>query len=642
MVKCQSGSESETTEVAEVPQWLNHIDTVGYVGMETCQSCHYGVAHTFQHTGMGQSFDRATPTKAAYAWDGSKVVHDPHLNLSYRPYFVDTILMVEEFRVVNGDTVHSRTQKVDYIVGSGQHTNSHMWTINGHVFQAPFTYYTQRGVADLPPGFEDGANSRFDRKIGLECMSCHNAMPTQFALGSDNVFDALPRGIDCERCHGPGELHVAQKKAGIIVDTSVGPDYTIVNPSKLPLDRQVEVCQRCHLQGNAVLVEGKSFFDFIPGMKLSEVMDVYTPRYTDNKESFIMASHVDRLKQSNCFIASEGQLNCTSCHNPHISVKEMGENFFNRKCMSCHTSEAEQLVECTEEMALREKANNDCVSCHMPVSGSSDIPHVTVHDHWIRVNEDQEQSRMDKEARELLALVAVNNANPSDRSKARAFLQQYERFGGEAIMLDSAWHYIRLMPDSSSFTEHVHYFYLRNQFGMLRNYIQRNGLGDALNRLTEKRWDNLHGWTAYRIGEAFNALGMVSEARTFYARSTELSPRIVEFWNKLGTASLKLGDVQTASSSFDRILAEQPYAPEGHGNRAYVDLLSGDTASALSGFKAALELNPDYSPALRNRVSIHLAQGNWSSAAADLRSLRRLEPENQQYRMLLDEVERME
>jgi hypothetical protein len=43
-------------------------------------------------------------------------------------------------------------------------------------------------VADLPPGFENGFNERFDRPIGLECMSCHNAMPTEFVAGSTNKF----------------------------------------------------------------------------------------------------------------------------------------------------------------------------------------------------------------------------------------------------------------------------------------------------------------------------------------------------------------------------------------------------------------------------------------------------------------------
>jgi hypothetical protein len=47
------------------------------------------------------------------------------------------------------DTVHQRFEKVSYIVGSGQHTNSHIININGYLHQAPITFYTQKGKWDL-------------------------------------------------------------------------------------------------------------------------------------------------------------------------------------------------------------------------------------------------------------------------------------------------------------------------------------------------------------------------------------------------------------------------------------------------------------------------------------------------------------
>ena len=92
--------------------------------------------------------------------------------------------------------------------------------------------------------------------------------------GSMNRFSKMPTGIQCERCHGPGKLHVEEKLAGIVVDTAKRADYSIVNPRRLPRDLQMDLCQRCHLQGVAVLNEGKTFFDFKPGMRLSEVLNV--------------------------------------------------------------------------------------------------------------------------------------------------------------------------------------------------------------------------------------------------------------------------------------------------------------------------------------------------------------------------------
>ena len=88
-------------------------------------------------------------------------------------------------------------------------------------------------------------------------MSCHNAFP-HFNLGSENKFEKIPTGIDCERCHGPGGLHVANIQSGQLVDTSKFFDYSIVNPINLSIELQNELCSRCHVQGNSVLKYEKS------------------------------------------------------------------------------------------------------------------------------------------------------------------------------------------------------------------------------------------------------------------------------------------------------------------------------------------------------------------------------------------------
>lgn len=638
LAQCSDPASPQISDSDEL-YWRNWHDTVSYVGMEVCSSCHGDVRHTFVHTGMGSSFGKATPEKAFYDWDGTMVINDPHAGLSYRPYFMDDILMVEEFRLQGADTVHRRIQQVDYIIGSGQHTNSHIWSVGGYLFQAPFTYYTQQGRADLPPGYEDGQNSRFSRKIGLECMSCHNAMPTGFVVGSENKFDNVPLGIDCERCHGPGELHVKERLSGIVVDTSEGPDRSIVNPMRLDSQRQVEICQRCHLQGNAVLAEGKSFFDFKPGMILSDVMDVYLPRYDDSDESFIMASHVDRFKLSECVIQSEGSFTCISCHNPHISVRETNTDRFNATCSSCHGEGMERKL-CSEDKAVRSDKNDNCVSCHMPVSGSEDIPHVTVHDHWIRIPEGDEENREVSEHRErqLQALVAINNANPSDRSKARAFLQQYEQFSGDRTLLDSAWVYIRKLPGETSVSERVHVYHLRQTPGLLVNDIERSGAQTVLNSLIHTSFNNRDAWTAYRIGEAYAAMEQVENARAFYARAVQLAPFVPEFENKFGSVSLKLGDIQSASASFTKIIEMNPYLPEGYGNMGYVRLLYGDTTEAISLFETSLELDPDYEPAMLNLISSYMARGRYAEARTLLKRLMDKYPDNLRYQNVWNEL----
>ena len=465
--------------VQEIPKknYLNLADSVDYVGAETCKSCHYDKHKTFSHTGMGLSFGLANRTKSSATFHKDSVLYDAHSDLYYHPLWKEDSLLVNEYRIANGDTVHKRTESAAYIIGSGQHTNSHISNENGYLHQLPFTYYTQEGRLDLPPGFEGGFNTRFNRKIGLECMSCHNSLP-KFVLGSENKFEEVPLGISCERCHGPGEIHVSEKMKGILVDTSKFIDYTIVNPGKLSPDLQFDLCSRCHLQGNTVLEEDKSFFDFKPGMKLDEVMNVFLPRFKDD-ERFIMASHVDRLKMSQCFIKSNDELTCITCHNPHLSINATPKVVYKNACYSCHSD-------------LKEHENeqgDDCVSCHMPKSGSTDIPHVTVTDHKIAITQHMSLSES-KSVKEFIGLYCVNNSSPSDLTILRAYLQQYEKFEKENYYLDSAFVYLSKIPLEMCTSEWIKFYFFSLDFNGLVNWFERASFESRSNQLNKRTNDD--------------------------------------------------------------------------------------------------------------------------------------------------------
>ena len=253
-------------EVTEYTYYENHHDTVRYVGKEQCRMCHAEIYDSYMQTGMGQSFHFAVRSHSDLNYTSMPLVYDSIKNLSYKPFWINDSLYLLEFRLKGQDTVHKLIKKITYKIGSGHHTNSHLFNVNGYVHQVPYTYYTQDQIADLPPGFENGFNSRFTRQIGLECMSCHNAH-SDHDYSSLNKYSSVPDGIDCERCHGPGELHVQQKLAGVIVDTSKYIDYSIVNPSNLSKDLQFDVCQRCHLQGTSVLKGSYSYEDFVQGLR---------------------------------------------------------------------------------------------------------------------------------------------------------------------------------------------------------------------------------------------------------------------------------------------------------------------------------------------------------------------------------------
>lgn len=419
----------------------NLHDTVDYVGIETCKGCHSDIYHSFKETGMGSSFHTASIQYSKADFASAKPVFDRKNNLYYFPFLRGIDLYIKEFRLgTNKDTLHQRTEKISHIIGSGHHTNSHFWTDGKHLYQAPLTYYTQKKIWDLPPGYES-YNARFNRKIDIECMSCHTGMPT-VREGSVNIFEQLPLGIDCERCHGPGELHVNEKRSGIIIDTSKQADYSIVNPKRLPFKLQVDICQRCHLQGNNVLKPGKKFTDFRPGMHLDSVFHVYMPK-TQGPQGFVMAGHAERFQQSACFIKSNKNqesynpnlnFTCINCHNPHVSVRKTNTAKFNQTCVGCHSSNSarSRLFACSNPQGI---IGSNCVGCHMPASDTRDIPHVTVHDHKI-----QRPGKMKNENSSVTynaengfgkttgELWLVNSKHRNVSMDTRAYFSYFERF----------------------------------------------------------------------------------------------------------------------------------------------------------------------------------------------------------------------
>ncbi|MGB0883929.1 MAG: tetratricopeptide repeat protein [Flavobacteriales bacterium] len=607
-----------------------------YIGMDQCRLCHSDKHETFIHTGMGLSFDEAKKSKSAAHFDENSTLYDPHLNLHYQPHWQQENLMLKELEIdkKTGDTTHLRTQKIDYIIGSGQHTNSHLINEQDYVYQAPFTYYTQDQHLDFPPGFEDGKNSRFSRKIGLECMSCHNAYP-DIVLGSENKYNNIPKGIDCERCHGPGSEHLAYiqsddyiktKSKSTDKKTNYTTDYKIVNPKTLEKDLQFDLCSRCHLQGNAVLKKDKSFLDFRPGQTLSDVMDVFLPKYSDSDEHFIMASHVDRLKMSACFQGAE--LTCISCHNPHISVKNTQNKHFNTQCKSCHQDPDHQIIESN---------SGDCISCHMPMSGSSDIPHVRVTDHNIQIPK-TEQKTTTNQAREFLDLYCVNNPNPDELTLIKAYLQQFERFEPLAILLTKAEQKLnKLDLNLETFKLWVHLNYLKSDANTSIELLGKL-TGDWQSKL-KTSYDNQDAWFCYRLAKNYLVFKNIEQSKVWYSKSLELAPLMLDIRLSFAKDLIDFQQFDLAKSHLEFIQNEQESYEGYHTPLAYILAQKGEFQKAKILYRQAIALNPNELQAQVNLAGLLVVEGKVKEAKKYLINVLEKEKTHQMANMMWNALE---
>jgi photosynthetic reaction center cytochrome c subunit len=255
---------------------------------------------------------------------------------------------------------------VDYVIGSGNHASGYLVDLGGHLFQSPVAYYKARQSYDLAPGYEKQPDPDFTRPIREECVLCHSGTALHVA-GTLNeyrspIFPPKEESITCERCHGPAEKHLADPRAG-----------TIVNPSKLEPAARDSVCEQCHLFGVArVPNPGKQISDFMPGQRAE---DVFTTYHNANPAGdFKVISHVEQLALSACVRNSAGRMWCGTCHNPH-SKPAQPVQFYRSVCLSCHVADFP---------ASHPAKNSDCVGCHMPHRDAKDGGHSAFTDHRIQ------------------------------------------------------------------------------------------------------------------------------------------------------------------------------------------------------------------------------------------------------------------
>jgi predicted CXXCH cytochrome family protein len=250
----------------------------------------------------------------------------------------------------------------------------------GFLVESPVTWYKERKAWGMSPGYDRADHQGFERPIGEQCLVCHAGHAE--ALGKSlNRMQVKEPALSCERCHGPGSLHVAHRnnRKGQPLE---GTDYTIVNPRHLSRTLAEAICQQCHLHSAAaVLGRGKKYADFRPGLPLKDFRQDYWLEV--GNVPMTVVGHVEQMHLSRCYQQSQ-TLTCTTCHNPHAFPRpEERVAYYKSICVSCHKPE-----QCTvkQEVRLHKSPDNNCVQCHMPAA-ATEVPHVSSTHHRIAVHE---------------------------------------------------------------------------------------------------------------------------------------------------------------------------------------------------------------------------------------------------------------
>ena len=354
--------------------YLNARLGVEYIGSESCRGCHPAAFESYAATTHSRSLRRTVPD----AEPPDTVFVHARSRRRYEVYREQGDLRHREVLLLPGDEeLPSHDHRIDYTVGSGRFGRSYVSEIDGFLIQSPITWQTPRQRWHMSPGYEGPRHPSFLRFLRDDCFFCHAGKFSRIE-GNATRLTFQETSIGCERCHGPGALHVARHRSGSW--TGSEPDLTIVNPSRLSQERQESVCAQCHLQNDAeVVVRGRRMDDFRPGLPLDQFRVDYWLREPDRKMS--VTGHHGQLHQSRCYTASE-QMSCLTCHDPHHDVApEERVEHFRTACLSCHLQDG-----CGLPAPERTRqAGNDCTQCHMP-KAATEVPHVAFTHHRIGIH----------------------------------------------------------------------------------------------------------------------------------------------------------------------------------------------------------------------------------------------------------------
>jgi len=378
----------------------------GYVGSAACRRCHEEQYASYAESTHSRALSEIRPDdeppdsffdhpesgfRFRTSRENGRMVHEASLLLADGSKF--------------GGTRHDLTYKL----GSGHVSRTYLVVENGLFLESPITWWESWRRWDLSPGYENHANPVFNRVVEDGCLFCHSGI-VETSTANDFRMRLRELPIGCERCHGPGEAHVAEQTAGR--SAAGAGDRSIVHPGHLPRALAEAICQQCHKQGDfSIPARGIVAAEFRPGEPLEKYRHDYRIRRTRSASDIV--EHSEQLEQSACYRKSES-MTCTTCHNPHTIVAPADRAAHYRSiCLTCHQDQACRVA----SVNRTEQNQNDCVKCHMPVNDTI-MPHVAFTQHRIGVHPKKPDSLLPDPLDRVVPLFDIAILSDADRQRS--------------------------------------------------------------------------------------------------------------------------------------------------------------------------------------------------------------------------------
>ena len=606
-----------------------------YANPKVCAACHAAIAKTYRQNGMGRSFSAPRPEILVEDFTKDNSYYHPASDTHYQMLNRNGVLFQRRSqRGFEGKETNVDEKRIDYIVGSGNHMRTYVHrNADGTLIELPLAWYAEKGgYWAMNPGYDAPDYPYSRRQIAYDCMFCHNAYPKTPSgherMGDRPVYSgAMPDGIDCQRCHGPGQQHVdIASKPG---STPVAIRAAIVNPARLDNNRQLEVCAQCHLKTtefrlpHAIKRYQRPDFSYRPGEPLASFVLAFDEAQGPNKDNrFETASAVSRMLASQCFLKSNGALKCTTCHDPHdIRHGSEATNRYNEVCRQCHAASFSAQVS-----SGRHTAATGCIDCHMPKRRTDDIVHMAVTDHLIMRN---------KPAGDLLADLAERHEDAATS------------YRGEVVPF-----YPDPLPSSVENRYYLALAQVRDRANLGKGLLSFEKALEAIRSQRPEPYlelaqalqaaaqparaliafqDSLRRDPAYvpallEYAAALKSAGQPAQAAAIAKRATVSAPADPRAWNALGQAQLDLADFRAALASFKQALALDSEMPEAHNGSGIALAQMGNSAAGEAEFREAVRVLPNYGEAHGNLANLLAWRQDFREAGYEFEQAVRLGP----------------
>ena len=378
---------------------------------------------------------------------------------------------------------------------------------------------------------------------------------------------------------------------------SSGYDHSIANPARMQPKIREAVCQQCHLAGVARVVKtDKSRFDFRPGTPLEDTIATYVlnPNFPQNENHFV--GQVEQIHASRCFTASNGELGCISCHDPHsVPPPETKVAFYRERCLTCHED-----ATCSETTDRRDENGDNCIACHMPPM-ETNVRHASTTDHRVPRTQSSTSTRSRK----------PGNSSPIIAFPSRGVAKNHEPLEADrdamiALLQTSTYHPNRVSPTDLSQAAQT----LERYIGRHRDDMDaRENLGDILARNNPQRAVEHYAAVSKRHPSREHSMVMqanllltqddVETAIRDWQRIVELHPAVPSYRAKLCAALERAGRWRELKQAADLGIKDFPTTEDFYRYRVTSSLSLRETSTAEKALEILIRFHPSRETDLR-------------------------------------------